>query len=263
MAALQRHECEKYCIDMKKTFMGRSLDGESAFEVVDRGIQKRELYMAGERGEFWLSSHCSYENSSTQIKMKGQLSRPFDEKLGVKQGHIRSSDNYKVYINPLLDTLEESQLGIWIGPVNVSSTDSADDVYLITDNQVRLQCLLDIASNYGQRYRIKYGANKTKITIVGSEVDKNYFQDIKPWKMDGQTVKIVEDNDHLGQIISDVRQEQKNIDLKLRKGRGTLFKLLGPAFAYKCLLSPAVKLHIRLSYSEVRPFYLCPHRKNL
>ena len=72
---------------------------------------------------------------------------------------------------------------------------------------------------------------------MGSELDKHYFQDIKPWKMD-------EDNDHLGQIISDVRQEQKNIDLKLRKGRGTLFKVLGPAFAYKCLLSPAAKLHI-------------------
>jgi hypothetical protein len=66
MAALQRHECEKYCIDMKKTFMGCSLDGESAFEVVDRGIKKRELYMTGERGEYWLASHYSYENSTTQ-----------------------------------------------------------------------------------------------------------------------------------------------------------------------------------------------------
>ena len=59
---------------MKKTFIGCSLNGQSAFEVVDRGIQKRELYIAGERGEYWLSSHFSYENSSTQIKMKGQLS---------------------------------------------------------------------------------------------------------------------------------------------------------------------------------------------
>ena len=105
MAALQRHECEKYCIDMKKTFLGCSLDGESAFEVVDRVIQKRELYLAGESGEYWRASHYSYENSSTQIKMDGQLSRSFKEVLGVKQGHIRSSDNYTIYINSLLDTL--------------------------------------------------------------------------------------------------------------------------------------------------------------
>ena len=50
LGALQRHEVEKYCIDMKKTFIGCSLDGDSAFEVVNRNIQKRELYFAGESG---------------------------------------------------------------------------------------------------------------------------------------------------------------------------------------------------------------------
>ena len=144
--------------------------------------------MAGESGQYWLASHYSYLNSETRIKMNGQLSRPFKETLGVKQGHVRSSDNYKVYINPLLDTLEESQLGIWIGPVNVSSSDCADDVYLISDDQTRLQCLLDIASHYGQRYRVKYCATKTKITVVGAGIDKEYFADVKPWHMGGETV---------------------------------------------------------------------------
>ena len=41
MGALQRHEAQKYCIDNKKTFFGCSLDGDSAFEVVCRKIQKR------------------------------------------------------------------------------------------------------------------------------------------------------------------------------------------------------------------------------
>ena len=169
----------------------------------------------------------------TSFPLSPWLSRPFRETLGVKQGHIRSSDNYKIYSNPLLSTLEEYQLGIWIGPVNVSSSDCADDVYLTYDNQTRLQCLLDIASNYGNRY----GGSKTKITIVGSELDKNYFEDILPWTMDGEKVLVVENNEHLGQIVSDIHQEQKNVDLRLRKGRGSLFNLLGAAFAFKCLLS--------------------------
>ena len=59
MGALQRHEVEQYCIDNKITFFGCSLDGESAFEVVDRTIQLRELYCAGERGDFWKSSKYS------------------------------------------------------------------------------------------------------------------------------------------------------------------------------------------------------------
>ena len=52
MGALQRYESEKHCLDMKKTFFGCSLDGDSAFEVVNRVIQTRELYMSGIEGDF-------------------------------------------------------------------------------------------------------------------------------------------------------------------------------------------------------------------
>ena len=51
MGALQRHEAQKHCIDTRKTFFGCSLDGDSAFEVVCRIIQQRELYFAGETGQ--------------------------------------------------------------------------------------------------------------------------------------------------------------------------------------------------------------------
>ena len=73
MGALQRHETEKHCIDMKTTFFGCSLDGESAFEVVDRTIQTRELYCAGVVGEYWNNSDYSYKNSLLKIKMNGEL----------------------------------------------------------------------------------------------------------------------------------------------------------------------------------------------
>jgi hypothetical protein len=57
MGALQRHEAEKFCVDNKKTFLGCNLDGDSAFEVVNRAIHTRELYCAGERGQYWLTSN--------------------------------------------------------------------------------------------------------------------------------------------------------------------------------------------------------------
>ncbi len=57
-------------------------------------------------------------------------------------------------------------------------------------------------------------------------------------------VDVVEENDHLGQIISGKNQIEKNIDERLKKGRNSLFSLLGAGFAYKCNLSPALKLHL-------------------
>ena len=97
-------------------------------------------------------------------------------------------------------------------------------------------------------YRIEYGAFKTKITIVGSEVDTAYFKDISPWNMNNQSIEIVENNEHLGQIVSGRAQEQKNVDLRIAKARNCMFGLLGSSFAFKCFLSPTLKLHIFRTY---------------
>ena len=230
LGALQRHEVEKFCVDSKKTFFGCSLDGQSAFEVVNREILMRELYCAGERGKFWLASKYSYTDTQTQIKMDGQLSRNFYEELGVKQGHCRSSDSYKIYVNTLLDMVDQANLGVWIGPVNAGSSACADDEYLMSDSQSKMQALLSIAEHYGEMYQTTYGASKTKITVVGCEQDMQYYKDVSPWKLNGDQIKVTVDNEHLGQIVSGKDQEQKNVDLKLSKARGALFSLLGPAF---------------------------------
>ena len=147
LGALQRHEAEKYCLDNKLTFFGCSLDGESAFEVVNRDIQLKELYCAGQKGQYWLTSQFAYENSFSQIKMNGKLSRKFQETLGVKQGNINSSNDYKVYINPALNIFENAELGVAIGPINVSISGVADDLYLMSFSKYKMKALIDIMEN--------------------------------------------------------------------------------------------------------------------
>ena len=119
----------------------------------------------------------------------------------------------------------------------------------MSDDGIRIQGLIDIPEHYGQRYRITYGASKTKITVSGLDIDRKVYGDTKPWSMSGVPIELVEDNDHLGQIVSGANQAIKNVDDRIKKGRGSLYKLLGPAFAYKCLLSPLVKLHLYRTYT--------------
>ena len=80
--------------------------------------------------------------------MQGQLSRNFTEQLGVKQGHFKSTDSYLIYINPWLDTVDSANLGVWLGPVNMGYSAFADEDYLMSDSQTKLQALLDIAACY-------------------------------------------------------------------------------------------------------------------
>ena len=157
---------------------------------------------------------------------------------------VRSGDHWKIYAGQALDTLDEAGLGVQIGPVNSGSSCCADDIYLTSDSQTKLQGLLNIAQHYGVMYRIKYGASKTNVTIAGSEIDRAYYQEICPWTMDGEKVNVVEDNDHLGQIVSGSQQMQKNVDQRLEKARKALYSLLDAGFAYKCFLCPALKLHL-------------------
>jgi hypothetical protein len=51
-----------------------------------------------------------------------------------------------------------------------------------------------------------------------------YYSDTTPWKMGGQPIKVVEDNEHLGQLVSGTRQEEKNIDGRLKKRKGLPFQ---------------------------------------
>ena len=162
MGALQRHEAEQFCLDSKKTFFGCSLDGDSAFEVVNRSILTRELYMAGDRGNYWKANFYSYTGTQSRIKMNNQLSKPAFETLGVKQGNIKSSDHYTIYNKPVLDTIEDATLGVWIGHINVGVSGVADDDFLMSDNPSNLQGLIDIAVHYSKRYRITYGLSKNE-----------------------------------------------------------------------------------------------------
>ena len=42
--------------------------------------------------------------------------------------------------------------------------------------------MLDIAHFY-EMYKVTFGAAKTKITIVVSELDRDYYSDVAPWRL--------------------------------------------------------------------------------
>ena len=86
--------------------------------------------------------------------------------------------------------LESTNLGVQLGPVNCGFRSCADDLYLNTDTQSKMQALLDIASFYADMYKVSFGAEKTKITVVGSSSDMTYYSDVSPWMIDGVKVKV-------------------------------------------------------------------------
>ena len=244
LAAIQRGECQRWAADKKQTCFGVSLDGEAAFPSVEREIQLRELYSTGERGDVLNYSRSTYKNTKCHIKLHDKLSRRVTELKGNRQGHVRASGHFKVYINPSLLSLKRSNLGFSLGPLTITVVCVADDAYLISGTPSGLQGALDIMAHYAKRYQLKFNAGKTKIVVSGSKIDMEFYKATCPWTLDGERISVVDTNEHLGLIVAGQNEEQRNVDENINRCRASLFVLLGPAFAYKCMLSPAVQLHI-------------------
>ena len=50
-------------------------------------------------------------------------------------------------------------------------------------------------------------------------------------------------------MTSGTHEDQKNVDANTKQCRNSMFALLGPAYAYKCLLSPTVQTHLCGTYN--------------
>ena len=44
-----------------------------------------------------------------------------------------------------------------------------------------------------------------------------YFKAIAPWTLNGEKLSVVDDNEHLGLIVSGENEEQKNVDRNIMK----------------------------------------------
>ena len=109
-----------------------SLDARKAFDVVSHPIVMKKLYDMGISSPIWGTINSIYNESVEVIRWAGRDSRQYGTYQGVKQGSILSPTLYKIYINDLLQQLENNQLGNHIGSTFVGSPTCADDVLLIS-----------------------------------------------------------------------------------------------------------------------------------
>ncbi|RNA06361.1 RNA-directed DNA polymerase from mobile element jockey-like, partial [Brachionus plicatilis] len=69
----------------------------------------------------------------------------------------------------------KNELGALYKNLNVSIIVYADDIILISPVDSNLQMLLDICGSYGNKWRIKFNPNKTKVVYFGTQLFKSVF----------------------------------------------------------------------------------------
>ncbi|CAC5358344.1 unnamed protein product [Mytilus coruscus] len=147
------------------------------------------------------AEHLKYGGSSLMTALafiinflfsqKGELSHQIVEQQGVRQGGIWSPSAYKLFINSLLTTFEENQIGATIGSIYCGIPTVADDVTLITTDPYELQTMLDIQSRYANKNRYEISEQKSVVLAINDTSECT-------WHLNGKTMTTPTSSTHLG-----------------------------------------------------------------
>jgi len=155
----------KQCMLIAKHYRRRlyiaAIDASKAFDKVNRSILWIELLENGVSLKIVIAIHKYYEKSLMLVDLDGELSSLFKTTLGVRQGGVLSPLLFIIYINNLLKSIEELEIGTRIGNLLIDILAYADDILLIAETKIDLQLLLDKLSSVGSELEIKFNPSKS------------------------------------------------------------------------------------------------------
>ena len=255
-AALILTEAIAEAQDIKHPLYAAFLDASKAFDVVWHNSMLRKLYEAGLHGVDWILMKEWYSNMTSQVKWEGELSKPFEEQQGVRQGGIWSPTAYKAFINPMLKIFEEKAMGYKIGSVHVATPTCADDELLLSKDKYELSTLAEVQASYANQERYVLSNQKSKIVIFNQKKgDKEECLDM--CKLNGEVVETVESYTHIGVI----RHSKPSTNLSLaieeaiKTARKTAYSLMGAGFHGMNGINPTVGLQLWEVYVKPRLLY--------
>ena len=153
MASLCFTEILAEARNTKQLVFMASLDAQKAFDVVSHQILIYKLMTDGAHRSLVKLIKDLYDGATERISWQGHFSQPYTVDQGVRQGAILSTSLYKLYINNLLEKLQDKNLGFRIGHIYLGVVACADDVILLAASEHELQLMLDIALRYSAQHR--------------------------------------------------------------------------------------------------------------
>jgi len=139
------------------------IDAMKAFDRVNRNCLWYKLLKLGVHGKFYSAVKSLYENNRSCVSVNGHFSEMFSVNSGVKQGCVLSPTLFSVFINDLVQDINDLNCGIDIDGTMVSLLLYADDIALMAADENSLQQMLNCVSLWCKKWRLQINGKKTKV----------------------------------------------------------------------------------------------------
>jgi len=154
-----------------------------------------------------------YVNQQFCVKWDKSTSEFFTATNGVRQGGILSPRLFTLYLDKLSMTLNNLNVGCYLGNTCMSHYFYADDICLLAPSAAGLQQLINVCEIYGVEHDIIYNPIKSKcITFL----PKNYRLHTPPVNLNGSILEYVDSLKYLGVILSSNFNDNADISRQLR-----------------------------------------------
>jgi len=150
----------KQILNLAKHFKMRlyisAIDAAKAFDKVNRDILWNRLIEMQVPLIYVIAIKEYYSKSVMMMELEGDFSKMFKTTLGVRQGGVLSPLFFCIYIDNLLKSLQEMELGVKIGKMCIDVLAYADDILIITHTRINMQLMLNRLSELGEELEIKF-----------------------------------------------------------------------------------------------------------
>ncbi|XP_053406291.1 uncharacterized protein LOC128559140 [Mercenaria mercenaria] len=223
------------------------LDAKSAFDVVDHQHLLRRLYHMGVSDLHWNILESFHKDSVSSIKWRGRISSEFHVQQGVRQGGVLSTDLYKIYVNPLLNRLQDANIGSTIGGVRCSARACADDICLCAEAASDSQELLNIAVEFANMERYLLQPAKSVHIRIHHQRRTKHQQSLF---MNDSKLSSVKKSLHLGIIRTDsvLNNQRENVEENVKKARRKAYSLFGSGYKGQTGLDVSTVVYLYKTY---------------
>jgi hypothetical protein len=202
-----------------------TLDTCQAFDTVWLEAIFLKLNKLGVTGKLWTLIVDAHSEMKSCVIANGIQSRFFSVLQGIRQGGILSTWIYKLFIDELLNELENSKLGTFIAGLVTGNTTLADDVALSALSPANLQSMLNITFSYTRRYRYLINPSKSGVLIFGNKLNQQK-QSKFTFTLGQDKIEYVNETKHLGIYLNNKLNDNDKVNNALKKGKSALFSLM-------------------------------------
>ena len=149
-----------------------------------------------------------YIFSSATVKWNNCESDSFTISNGVKQGGIISAPLFAIYIDPLLEKLNNTKEGCYIGNICANAFAYADDIVLLSPSCTALRNLINIFEIYAIEYEIKFNPDKCTLLIFSQMKNAEDYVNIT---LCGSKIKAISNEKHLGHVFDSAYTHSLNL----------------------------------------------------